>query len=74
VAGKASGLKKTEWRGCWHGYLSGARCRLAYGPHCHSLSLAPENPDWFRFYFSKTVHPGSPGQNPERRKIVVVVL
>jgi len=18
--------------GCWHGYLSGARCRLAYGP------------------------------------------
>jgi len=29
--------------GCWHGYLSGARCRLAYKPswcHCHSLSLA----------------------------------
>ena len=28
--------------GCWHGYLSGARCRLAYGNwcHCHSLSLA----------------------------------
>ena len=29
--------------GCWHGYLSGARCRLAYGPadatatHCHLL-------------------------------------
>jgi len=23
--------KKTEW-GCWHGYLSGATCRLAYGP------------------------------------------
>jgi len=19
--------------GCWHGYLSGAQCRLAYGPH-----------------------------------------
>ena len=30
--------------GCWHGYLSGARCRLALWPswcHCHSLSLAP---------------------------------
>jgi len=30
--------------GCWHGYLSGAMCRFAYGPpswcHCHSLSLA----------------------------------
>jgi len=30
--------------GCWHGYLSGARCRLAYGPadasatHCLLLS------------------------------------
>jgi len=23
---------KTEWWGCLHGYLSGARCRLAYGP------------------------------------------
>jgi len=22
--------KKTVW--CWHGYLSGAWCRLAYGP------------------------------------------
>jgi len=36
--------------GCWHGYLSGARCRLAYGPaeatatHC---LLLQENPDWF---------------------------
>ena len=30
--------------GCWHGYLSGARCRLTCiwpsGFHCHSLSLA----------------------------------
>jgi len=29
--------------GCWRGYRSGARFRLAYGPadnHCHSLSLA----------------------------------
>jgi len=31
--------------GCWRGYLSGARCRLAYGPAdataTHSLSLVP---------------------------------
>ena len=36
--------------GCWGGYLSGARCRLAYGPadstatHCLLLQW---NPDWF---------------------------
>jgi len=24
--------RKKEWLGCWRGYLSGARCRLAYGP------------------------------------------
>jgi len=23
---------KKQTGGCWHGYLSGARCRLAYGP------------------------------------------
>jgi len=45
--------------GCWHGYLSGAMCRFAYGPadttatHCLLLQL---NPDWF--YLSGT---GSPG-------------
>jgi len=44
---------------CWRGYLSGARCRLAYGPadatatHC---LLLQENPDLF--YLSGT---GSPG-------------
>ena len=31
VAGRASGLQKTVM-GCWCGSLSGARCRLAYGP------------------------------------------
>ena len=45
--------------GCWHGYLSGASCRLAYVPadatatHC---LLLQQNPDWF--YLSGT---GSPG-------------
>jgi len=44
AAGRASGLQKTWVMGWWrHGYLSGARCRLAYGPadaFYHSLSLA----------------------------------
>ena len=44
---------------CWLGYLSGARCRLAYGPadatatHCLLLQW---NPDWF--YLSGTSSPG----------------
>jgi len=58
AAGRASGLKKISGE-CWHGYLSGARCRLAYGPadatatHC---LLFQYNPHWF--YLSGT---GSPG-------------
>ena len=45
--------------GGWHGYLSGARCRLAYGPadatatHC---LLLHKNPDWC--YLSGTSSPG----------------
>jgi len=31
AAGRASGLQKNRVMGCWRGYLSGARCRLAYG-------------------------------------------
>jgi len=38
--------------GCWRGYLSAARCRLATATHCLLLQW---NPDWF--YFSDT---GSP--------------
>ena len=42
--------------GFWRGYLSGARCKLAYGAswcHCHSLSLASVKsrsvlPFWYR--------------------------
>ena len=36
--------------GCWHGYLSGARCRLAYGPADATAThwlLLQQNPDWF---------------------------
>ena len=50
--------KKTVVVGCWHGYLSSARCRLAYGPadatatHCFLLQ---KNADWF--YLSGTSSP-----------------
>ena len=41
--------------GCWHGYLSGARCRLAYGP-------ADATATQTGFTFLVLAHPGSPGQ------------
>ena len=52
--------KKLEWLGAgMHGYLSAARCRLAYcladatATHCLLLQY---NPDWF--YLSGTGLPG----------------
>jgi len=52
LAGRQEGHAacKKQSGGCWCGCLSGARCRLAYGPadatatHC---LLLQENPDWF---------------------------
>ena len=58
AAGRASGCKKLSG-GCWRGYLSGARCSLAYEPadatatHC---LLLQQNPEWF--YLSGTSSPG----------------
>ena len=49
--------------GCWRGYLSGARCRLAYGPadatatHCLLLSKIQ-----IGFIFLVLAHLGSPGK------------
>ena len=45
--------------------------------HCHSLSLAPVNPDWFYlsgFIFLVPDHPGSPRQSPGGRTTVVIVV
>jgi len=49
--------------GCWRGYQSGARCRLAYGPadatasHCLLLRKIQ-----IGFTFLVPAHPGSPGK------------
>jgi len=62
---------------CWCGYLSGARCKFVYDPadttsiHC---LLLQEIQIGFGFTFLVAAHPGSPGQNPESRKMVVVVV
>jgi len=63
--------------GCWHGCLSGAGCSFVYGradaadAHC---VLLQEIQIGFSFIFPVPAHPGSPGQNPESRKMVVVVV
>ena len=46
--------------GCWHGYLSGARCRLAYGPADATVSCFSKIQIGFTFLVP--AHPGSPGQ------------
>jgi len=56
--GGRKGIRPVKNRvvGYWHGYLSGVKCRHAYGPAdatAHSLSLAPVKsrlvlPFWYR--------------------------
>jgi len=57
--------------GFWHGYLSGARCRFAYGPAdvtaTHYLFLVG-------FTFQEPAHPRSPGHGPGDCKMIVVVV
>ena len=61
LVGQQEGIRPVKnWVvGCWHGYLSEARCRLAYGPAdataTHGL-LLQQNPDCF--YLSGTGLPG----------------
>jgi len=61
--------------GCWHGHLSGARCRLAHGPadatatYCLMLQW---NPD--RFSFLVLAQPGSPGQRADKHVCVCALL
>jgi len=62
--------------GCWHGYLSGVRCRFAYGPADATAShylLLQEIQIVLGFTFLVPAHLGSPGQNAESHKAVVVV-
>jgi len=62
--------------GCWCGYLSGARCTLAYGPadatatHCLSCFTKIQ----IGFTFLVPAHPGSPGKRAVKRLCVCVLL
>ena len=72
AAGRASGLEKNRVVGCWHGYLSGARCRL----HMAQLMPLPVTFSCFSkieigFTFLVPAHLGSPGQRAVKRVCVV---
>jgi len=53
--------------GCWHGYLSGARCILALGPADATASKIQ-----IGFTFLVLAHPGSPRQRAVKRVCVCV--
>ena len=65
--------------GCWHGYSVWGKVQICIWPswcHCHSLSLAPVNPDWFYlpgFTFLVPAHRGSSGHRPGGHKTVILV-
>ena len=56
--------------GYWHGYLSGARCRLAYGP----LTVSCFTKIQTGFTFLVPAHPGSPGKRAVKRVCVCVCV
>jgi len=63
--------------GCWHGYLSRARCRFANGPadatatHC---LLLQEIQIGFGFTFLVLAHPGNPRQRAIKRVYVCLLF
>ena len=65
--------------GCWRGCVW-VKVQICIWPswcHCHSLSLAPVNPDWFYlpgFTFLVPAHPGSLDKIQEGHKMVVCVI
>ena len=58
--------------GCWHGYLSGARCRLAYGQADVLLIVSCFSKIQIGFTFLVPADPGSPGQRAVKRVSVLL--
>ena len=59
----------------WHGYLSGARCRLAYGPaDATATTLSCFSKIQIGFSVLVPAHPGSPRQRTVKRVCVCVCL
>jgi len=61
--------------GCWHGYLSGARCRLAYSPLMPlPLTVSCSSKIQIGFTFLVPAHLGSPGKRAVKRVCVCVCV
>ena len=62
--------------GCWHGYLSGPRCKLVYGPAVMPLPLTVSCFSEIQtgFTFLVPAHTGSPGQRAVKRACVCVCV
>ena len=60
--------------GCWHGYLSGARCRLAYGPADATVTHSCFSEIQIGFAFLAPAHPGSTGKRAVKRVCVCVTF
>jgi len=58
--------------GCWHGYLSGARCRFAYGPANATASCFSKIQIGFTFLVP--AYPGSPRQGAVKRVLLLLSL
>ena len=75
--GGRKGIRPVEnWVvGCWRGYLSGARCRLAYMAQLMPLPLTVScfSKIQIGLTFLVPAHPGSPGQRPVKRMYVMHV-
>jgi len=57
--------KKNRVVGCWRGYLSGVRCRLAYGPLMPlPLTVSCFSKIQIGFTFLVLAYLGSPGKRP----------
>ena len=63
---------KTWVVGCWCGYLSGSRCRLAYGPADATVSCFSKIQIGFTFLVP--AHLGSPGKRAVKRVCVCVFI
>jgi len=60
--------------GCWHGYLSGARCRLAYGQLMPlPLTVSCFSKIQIGFTYLVLAYPGSPGKGPLNGCVYVCV-
>ena len=61
--------------GCWRGYLSGARCRLAYVPaDATALTVSCFSKIQIGFTFLVLAHLGSPGKGPLNGCVCVCVI